>query len=269
MDETPLIEPLPEGDKTPVTNHGLICRTCGVENTFTSKFCSACGAALKVKYSQQFNTQNNDAVVGQIIAFFVALVLIISLYGYTELFNPTFESSLLVDGIMAAVVLVFASLNYKSILKLYSLKNVHPAMVLLLIIIMMLTALGVHFLADFINTTFFDDDGGSMLWVYQQTQWPVLLSILFIGVYPAIFEEIAFRGFLFNNLLLFSKPRSVIFTSGFLFAFIHFSIIGLLWLVPLGLFFGYLRFRYRNLWYSSICHFVYNTTIVVLSFSGV
>lgn len=268
MDETPLLEPLPEGDKPPITNHGLVCRNCGVENTFTSRFCSACGSALRVKYQQQNTLQNHEAIVGQIIAFFVALVLIISLYGYTELFNPTFESSLLVDGIMAAVVLVFASLNYKSILKLYSLKNVRPAMVLLLIIIMMLTALGVHFLADYINEVFFDDNG-SITWIYEQTQWPILFSILFIGVYPAIFEEIAFRGFLFNNLLLFSKPRSVIFTSGFLFAFIHFSIIGLLWLVPLGLFFGYLRFRYRNLWYSSICHFVYNTTIVILSFSGV
>ncbi len=268
MDETPLIEPVPEGDRQPVTNYGLICRTCGVENTFTSRFCSACGIALKAKYQQQNTTQNHEAIVGQIIVFFVALVLIISLYGYTELFNPTFESSLLVDGIMAAVVLVFAALNYKGILKLYSLKNVRLPMILLLIIIMMITAVGVHFLAGYINSSFFDDNS-SITWIYEQTQWPILFSVLFIGVYPAIFEEIAFRGFLFNNLLLFSKPRSVIFTSGFLFAFIHFSIIGLLWLLPLGLFFGYLRFRYRNLWYSSICHFVYNTTIVILSFSGV
>lgn len=268
MDEIPLIEPVPENEKPYVTNYGLVCRSCGVENTFTSKFCSACGIALKAKYQQQNTSQNNEAIVGQIIAFFIALVLIISLYGYTELFNPTFESSLLVDGIMAAIVLVFASFNFKSILKLYSFKNVRTPMVLLLTIVMMVTAVGVHFLANFINEALFNDNS-SITWIYEQTQWPVLLSILFIGVYPAIFEEIAFRGFLFNNLLLFSKPRSVIFTSGFLFAFIHFSIIGLLWLLPLGLFFGYLRFRYRNLWYSSICHFVYNTTIVILSFSGV
>lgn len=252
-----------EGAKSEQRNF-FICRSCGAENGFKSKFCSTCGKPLKEKYA--YNPNRNDGKIQQIILFFVVLVLLLGLYGYTEIFDPTFEMSLLADGILASVIILFALFNVKETFSLYSLKNVKITKILILTALMVGLACAVHFVAGYINTELLGNYEDDMLWIYRETGYPLLMGILLIGFYPAIFEEIAFRGFLFNNMLQFSKSKTVIITTGILFAFIHFSFLSLLWLLPIGLFFGYLRFRYRNLWYSSVCHLVYNSTLVVIAY---
>lgn len=224
----------------------LLCRNCNAENSFKSKFCKVCGKPLKEKY--EYNPTRNDGKIQQIILFFIVLVLFLGLYGYTEIFEPTFEMSLLADGILAGVTLLFALFNLKETFSLYSFKNVRIGKIFTLSAIMMAFAVIVHLVASYITVELLGEFESDMLWIYREAGHPLLLGILLIGFYPAIFEEIAFRGFLFNNMLQFSKPRTVIITTGVLFAFVHFAFIGLLWLLPIGLFFGYLRYRYRNLW---------------------
>lgn len=242
----------------------LNCQNCGTKNEFTSKFCSTCGAPLKEKYV--YNPEKNEGKLGQIIFFFVAMVALLGLYGYTELFSPTLETSLWIELLVGGLILFFAAFNFKETVKLYSFKNVKLSKLIILSVIMCAFAFIVNYVAGYINIELLDGEDSDMLWIYEDTGYPLLLGIIFIGFHPAIFEEMAFRGFLFNNLLYFSKPKSVIITTGILFAFIHFSFISLLWLLPIGLFFGYLRYRYRNLWYSTVCHLVYNSTLVVIEY---
>jgi membrane protease YdiL (CAAX protease family) len=92
------------------------------------------------------------------------------------------------------------------------------------------------------------------------------MATLFIAVQPAIFEEITFRGFLFNNLKQVSGGPSAVYITGFVFGMMHLALISLLWLVPIGLAFGYLRNKYNTLWYGVIGHFTYNFIIVMNDF---
>jgi membrane protease YdiL (CAAX protease family) len=85
-------------------------------------------------------------------------------------------------------------------------------------------------------------------------------SIAFI---PAIFEELAFRGVLYNYLNTFLDERLVVMVTGFAFAAIHLNFFALLWLVPFGIFIGSLRRKYNTLWYGVIFHFVFNITACV------
>lgn len=261
MDENPLN---PEEIGANKNHNFLLCKNCGAENLFKSKYCSTCGTPLKEKYI--YNPQRNEKKIGQTILFFVAMVVFLGVYGYTELFTVSLATSLWMELALAVMVLSFAAVNYKEMLKLYSFKNVTLKKVVGLSFIMIAFAFIVNICAGYINTEFLGAESEDMLWLYRETDFVLLLGILFIGFHPAIFEEMAFRGFLFNNLLYFSKPRAVIITTGILFAFIHFSYISLLWLLPIGLFFGYLRYRYRNLWYSTICHLVYNSTLVFIEY---
>ncbi|TXH26639.1 MAG: CPBP family intramembrane metalloprotease [Cyclobacteriaceae bacterium] len=46
----------------------------------------------------------------------------------------------------------------------------------------------------------------------------------------------------------------------------HLAFISLIWLIPIGLAFGFLRSRYNTIWYGIVGHFVYNFCITVYEF---
>jgi len=50
--------------------------------------------------------------------------------------------------------------------------------------------------------------------------------------------------------------------------FICIGLGSLLWLVPIGLAFGYLRDKHNTLWYGMIGHFAYNFSITFFEFKG-
>lgn len=105
-------------------------------------------------------------------------------------------------------------------------------------------------------------------YLFQDTGSPFLLATLFICVQPAIFEEVAFRGFLFTNIQKIASPLGAVYVTSFLFGIIHLAVISLLWLVPIGLAFAFLRLKYNIIWYGVIGHFTYNLGITILEFAG-
>jgi membrane protease YdiL (CAAX protease family) len=158
-------------------------------------------------------------------------------------------------------------LFYRQLLPLFSLKSVKPGLLLVTVIGAMVGGLVVSVLADFINISISDDIFYST-YLFEDTQYPLLFAVLFIAVQPAIFEEVAFRGFLFNNVSRVTTARGAICITGFVFGIIHLSIISLLWLVPIGLIFAWLRWKHNTLWYGIVGHFVYNFSITMKEYYG-
>jgi membrane protease YdiL (CAAX protease family) len=74
---------------------------------------------------------------------------------------------------------------------------------------------------------------------------------------------------MFNNISHITTARSAIYITGFVFGIIHLAIISLLWLVPIGLIFAWLRWRYNTLWYGIIGHFVYNLCITMIEYYNI
>ena len=90
--------------------------------------------------------------------------------------------------------------------------------------------------------------------------------LIFYTVIPPIFEELAFRGFLFNQLRTIVSPSVTILATAFIFALIHFSWISIVWIFPFGIVLGYLRHRYNTLWLGMIIHFIHNLLVVLLDY---
>lgn len=109
-------------------------------------------------------------------------------------------------------------------------------------------------------------ENSDSLWIYDEAPFPLALAILSIGVAPAVTEELAFRGLLFGKLINLTSVRSSIIISGFLFALVHFSFLSFFWLIPAGLFFGWMRAREGTIWYGVLCHFVHNTVVTIGEF---
>ena len=99
---------------------------------------------------------------------------------------------------------------------------------------------------------------------------PSLWVLLVIGaVFPAIFEEITYRGILFNQYGVgkngVSISRVAFFTS-LIFALAHGNTVQILYALPFGMLFTYILYYTRSIWMPIIIHFVTNALAFILAF---
>lgn len=96
------------------------------------------------------------------------------------------------------------------------------------------------------------------------SDYKILFGLIFYATLPAVFEEIFFRGLIFDKLKLIYSVKNSIVLSSILFYLMHLifgTFISILYVLPLGFFLGYLRNRYNNLLYPIISHFFYNFVV--------
>ncbi len=87
----------------------------------------------------------------------------------------------------------------------------------------------------------------------------LLLNLFIVAVLPAICEEVLFRGTLQPLLAKATGNIHVaIWSSAFLFSFIHFQFYGFLPRLLLGVYFGYLVVHVGSLWPAILAHFLNN-----------
>ena len=92
----------------------------------------------------------------------------------------------------------------------------------------------------------------------------LIMSILIVGVFTGLGEEIFFRGGLMR---LFScikgmSPHVAIWRSAFLFSALHMQFLGFVPRMLLGVFFGYLTFWSGSLWLPIMIHALNNSILV-------
>jgi membrane protease YdiL (CAAX protease family) len=95
----------------------------------------------------------------------------------------------------------------------------------------------------------------------------LFFNLFMIAILPAIGEEFIFRGLLQQLLAKwFRNIHIAIFISAFLFSAIHLQFYGFIPRYLLGMFFGYLFFWSKNIWWAVWAHFVNNAVAVILLF---
>ena len=88
--------------------------------------------------------------------------------------------------------------------------------------------------------------------------------ILFFCVFPAIVEEISFRGLVQHWLQIALKPWHAIVFASFLFTVLHFSIISFPYLFAVGMLLGWAKWKTGSLYPSMLIHFVHNLVVIEL-----
>jgi hypothetical protein len=81
-------------------------------------------------------------------------------------------------------------------------------------------------------------------------------------VFPAVTEEIAFRGLIQQWLSTAIKPLRAILLASFLFAALHASIISLPYLFLVGMLLGWVKWRTNSLYPSMLIHLVHNWVVL-------
>ena len=90
------------------------------------------------------------------------------------------------------------------------------------------------------------------------------MLIFFIAVYPAIGEEIAFRGLIQHWLQVALKPALAITVAAGLFAGIHLAPLSMPILFLAGLLLGWVKWKTGSLYPAMLIHFLHNFAVVQL-----
>ncbi len=257
--EEPLPAPLPT----------LTCNYCQAEIRNESRFCPRCGTKL-LHLSQESVARKSqfERRLLPILAYYIlSVILLVAYYTVSSDEIGDYTSLMIFDGIFSLFTLGFVIANRDQMLSLFNPDKVRVPTLLSMAIVALLGAIGIHYLGDAVNIFFFGETYDT-IGEFAYSDYPLLLATVFIAIQPALFEEMAFRGFLFNHLSALSNPQTAIIVSTLLFGFLHFSPISLLWLLPLGFLFASYRQKYDTIWYGIFGHFTYNFTLVLLSFYG-
>jgi membrane protease YdiL (CAAX protease family) len=166
---------------------------------------------------------------------------------------------------MAVVAIFFFTLIWKDVKGLLSWQNFSIKKALVYVGITILFSTVVQLSVSWLNKSLFNDEF-YYYFAFARFKYPLVLMISVIALMPAIFEELAYRGFLMGGLLKLLDARQAIFISSFLFALIHLSLISFFWLLPFALFLAYIRQKENTIWYGVLVHFVFNTLTCLIEY---
>jgi membrane protease YdiL (CAAX protease family) len=236
------------------------CSQCNEPITAESRFCRHCGSA-----------QNNDAVqaseqkwnnVQQIALFFIFDAVICAIASFIHFFK-TVTWSICFDVLLAIIAVAFFCDNWTQNKSLLIWRNFSLLRLLTYCTLAVAGSLVVSFVVGWLNQTLFSKEM-SYYAFYATHSYGEELMIFFVAAMPALFEELGYRGFLLQKLLLTVDKKQAIFISAFLFAIMHMSFISLFWLIPFALLLAYVRIKENTLWYGVCIHFTFNFTVCVM-----
>lgn len=239
-----------------------ILHVCGGAIEPADTYCPHCGLEVQplAQRSNLFVSRHMFILLGYYIFCFV-LHLVLE-HGKVVETQADFAWVEIID---AAVTLLFAAMGILAMLPLYSFKNVKLGRLALYSVLAIIGSIGVSYITTLMNVSLFNEDS-SYYEFFQGTDYPLFYMLISIAVFPAVFEEMAFRGFLYNSIKTLTDDKSAIWVTSLLFAIIHFAFISLFWLIPFALIAANLRKKYNTLWYGMVIHFMFNLTACMIDY---
>ncbi|MEO6584450.1 MAG: type II CAAX endopeptidase family protein [Ferruginibacter sp.] len=236
------------------------CQQCSAFVKDHYRYCGKCGEYIQVTHLP-INVFNN-VPLRRVSVFFIIYLFTGLLVKNTQ-WVTSYNQLFWIEIFLALITIGFAWESRKSIAPLFKINNFNR----LLLMAVLSTAVGASLIVSFsiqqVNTTFFHSDVGYFS-TYKGYRFPITLMLWSIALLPAFIEELAFRGIIYNYIQQFTNEKWVVTITSFLFAFMHLSLLSVLWLLPFAFFIGFLRQRYHTLWYGIIFHFVFNSTACLI-----
>ena len=93
---------------------------------------------------------------------------------------------------------------------------------------------------------------------YDEVGWPAWVGVVLVCVYPALFEEIAFRGVLLNGLDRLMTPNEALLVQAAAFSVLHLAPAIFVSHFGIGLLLGLLRRKTGALWAGIFLHGAWN-----------
>ena len=189
-------------------NHCPICFEPDLEES-----CQKCNfSGMPIQGVPAYNYQVK--IVLHIINFYALSFGFISVYQLTGWFAHNYKTLIFLDICWGAFILAYTYLNRQKlkVILLNGSLQLRPLAILMLISIW--AGIAVHYFTAWLE----EGTVSQVTYIFWETSHPEILSVIFICLYPAIFEELAFRGILLGNLCIISSKWVAIILSSILFA---------------------------------------------------
>lgn len=98
---------------------------------------------------------------------------------------------------------------------------------------------------------------------FEKNGWPLWSALLLVAVAPGIFEELAFRGLIYQGLHRVMSRRDALLVQGMAFSVLHLSPWIFVSHFLMGLSLGLLRDATRSLYPGMLAHFCWNAWIIL------
>lgn len=238
----------------------IYCSQCNSLLGPTDVYCGNCGA----KRTQNTLKKEKESV-RQVIIFYVTFLVyaIVSFVIYLE--NDSLITEIALESVFVLLTVMFSLMDFKRITKLYSVRYVNWKNLAFSILFPLCTAGIVYYGIEWVNRLL-GEESYNMFYDYAMYENSFLWAFIFVAIIAPVFEELAFRGYLFNQLLNVTNSRVTIIATALIFALVHFSFISILWIFPFGIVLGFLRYKYRTLWLGMIVHFIHNFLVLLLEY---
>src|SRR5215831_131354 len=232
------------------------CNECDSRVKGYQRFCHNCGAYLGSS-ADEISIFNNSKLQAAFF-FFVIYLFICLTVKYTNWFD-SYDRLFWIEILLAVITLVYARKNFSSLKSVLRFNNFNFFRLFGVMVIAVIFSLVINIFVTEINITIFNTNI-NLFEPYKIYQFPVLVMLYSVALMPAIFEELAFRGVLYNYLNTILDERLVVMVTAFAFAAIHLNFLSLVWLIPFAIFIGTLRRKYHTIWYGVLFHFMFNLT---------
>lgn len=240
----------------------IVCNNCETEHIASTKYCPGCGQRNELAIREETKKRSIIDTNIKFLSWYSILTVVFLIAN--ALTEDTFEFLFIAAICFAIIDLIFAGLQ-SDVWRLFNIKSLRPFPAIVVVFTCIFSGFVVSYSVDKVNMALFQETTGYMH-LFSNFDNPIIYAILLIAVFPAIFEELAFRGFVYNNLQKISGKSSALWGSTFLFAIIHLSLFSLFWIIPFGFILATLRRKYDTLWYGILGHFTHNTTIIVIEY---
>lgn len=235
------------------------CPNCSNDNQGNALYCTDCGYQIRGERID-YEDKNKKYFI-QTLILFLCLIIILVTSNFIEI--SLLKHDFVFTGLLGLIVILFGLLNIKSFLTIFRF-SIHYKLIIFLLLGAPILAIIISYFSRFIshllgiNTLLYSAYYNSI------SSNGMFYCILYVSIFPGIIEELLFRGILFNHLKRLTSLKSTIIITSVTFAFLHFSFISIIWLSLIGLILGYLRARYRTIWYGIFFHAFYNLCIIIL-----
>jgi membrane protease YdiL (CAAX protease family) len=235
------------------------CEACETEVKGYHRFCHNCGEYLGSD-GTRISLFNNSSMQSA-FTFFIIYLFVCLLVHFTNWFDD-YNRLFWVEIFLGALTIFYVWINFKEIKPVLRFRNFSLVRLTGCISLAVISSVLVNIIVSKLNISFFGTDA-SYYGRYSIYSMPVLVMVYSIALNPAIFEELAFRGVIYNYLNSFLDERLVVIVTGFTFGIMHLNFISLFWLVPFGILVGAMRKRFGTIWYGVIFHFTFNLIAVL------
>jgi membrane protease YdiL (CAAX protease family) len=236
------------------------CPNCAHLLRAEAIFCGNCGKKIPTR-----NMAVENSSIRNVFLFYVAFLIyaIVSWIIYSE--SEALITEIILEGSFIMLTVLFSLFDARRIIALYNTTYITWRSVVFSVVFPVITAFLVYFGIEYINILL-DEVSYNIFYDYIGYDYSFFWAFLFIAIVAPVFEELAFRGFLFNQLGNVTTPQVTILATAILFALVHFSFISFLWIFPFGIVLGYLRHKYKTLWLGMLVHFIHNLLVLLMEY---